>query len=122
MEFSLCHCPRKKASDYQARDRVAFIFFLPGDDSQRGTYHTEGMSNSVRLLCVYIIHCCGLIFLIHNPRSLQWGQNLSSLLTVKGYARLPVQAAGQRVDADAVVVVTPRCVHGGRDGSQGLSG
>ncbi len=45
-----------------------------------------------------------------------------SLLTVKGYARLSVQAAGQRADADAVVVVALRRGQGSSDGSKGLSG
>lgn len=33
-----------------------------------------------------------------------------------------MQAAGQRVDADAVVVVALRRGHGGGDGDEGLSG
>lgn len=47
---------------------------------------------------------------------------LAPFLTVKGYARLPEQAAGQRVDGDAVVVVALRRGHGSGDGSKGLSG
>lgn len=48
---------------------------------------------------------------------------ISPLLTVKGYAGLPVQGAGQRVEADAVVVVVValRRGHGSGDGSKGLS-
>lgn len=47
---------------------------------------------------------------------------ISPLLTVKRYAGLPVQGAGQRVEANAVVVVVAlRRGYGSGDGSKGLS-
>lgn len=63
---------------------------------------------------MYNIQRCALG--LYNRKPFQWAYSIT-VLTVKGYARLPVQAAGQRVDADAVVVMALRRGHD----SMGLS-
>lgn len=60
-----------------------------------------------------------------TPHHVQLAPIISPLLTIKGYATLPGQGAGQRADGDAVVVVVVvalRRGHGSGDGSEGLSG